>query len=1150
MSKGWVLLSPYSALLVKSNFMKFKKHNIVSSFASCEPMVQLTTSPKGRVLLRGLAGSSLAVAVAGYASKKSGVNILVVENKDTAAYLANDLTELLGEDDVLFFPSAAKRSILYEGEDASSVVLRTTTLNRLSAMAKGDTCFVCTYPEAICEKVVTNKVIIDNSLTINSSKEYDINDIVNQLIDFDFVKVDFVYEPGQFSLRGGILDIFSYGENQPYRLDFFGDELESIRIFDVSTQRSTRKLDKVSVVPYIRELTDASLRISLGEFLVQNSNISGFNVWLSDAPTLLTRLDDIYDKLSAKRDDADNLVLSGSSFISTLAPTKLIYLRRDLQSHPAEKTLEFHTEAQPAFNKNFELLADDIDTNILRGYKTFILTKNKAQIERLENIFNSLGRKNIVFGQIEQLLHEGFIDHTSRCCYYTDHQLFGRFHKYKINREIKKSESIVISELNSLTIGDYVVHIDNGVAKFGGLVRSVEGGKKKESVKLIFKDNDILLVDVHSLHKISKYKDKDTEQPKLHKLGSGAWQKFKSAAKGKVKDIARDLIALYAKRRMERGYAFSPNSYLQSELEASFIYEDTPDQEKTAEAIYKDMESVVPMDRLVCGDVGYGKTEIAIRAAFKAVCDNKQVAVLVPTTVLSLQHYRTFSRRLKDFPIRVENLSRSKSSAETRGIIREAAEGKVDILIGTHKILGKDISFKDLGLLVIDEEQKFGVASKEKLRNLKLNVDTLTLTATPIPRTMQFSLMGARDLSIINTPPPNRQPVSTEVHQFSHDIIREAVELELGRNGQVFFLHNKVKNIETMAAVIQNLVPSARVITAHGQMPSGEMEKRMMDFIYGEYDVLVATTIIESGIDIPNANTIIINEANNFGLSDLHQLRGRVGRTNTKAYCYLLLPSSGHITENAARRVKAIEDFSELGSGFNIAMQDLDIRGAGNILGAEQSGFISDIGFEMYQKILNEAIAELKNEEYYSLADGLSGEKESIVVDKWATEVGAYVSDCQVDIDEEAIIPDSYIQSVNEKINLYKQIDRLSDTVAVGRLVEELRDRFGDVPKATLTLLSVVQLRAKAIDLGFEKVIVKNGYFILHFVSPLQSPYYQGEIFKGVMEYLGDKGDNFKLKPKETRLLLSIAGVKDINTALTLLTEVYTAVKEKLINNG
>ncbi len=1114
-------------------------HDIIKTALTSKPLQLLQKNDEKRLLIKGLVGSSFSVMVAAYGVKHSGVHIIVADSKDSAGYISNDLTEMLGESRVLFFPSAAKKSVLYEGEDLSSVVLRTAALSAISNIKEGESIYICTYAEAICEKVVTKKTIEENSVVIKVNDEHNISHLIDDIIGYGFVKVDFVYEPGQFSVRGGIVDIFSYGENQPYRLDFFGDTVESIRIFDIASQRSQKSLEEVVVVPYIREITASALREPLTQY-VSSKNVNA-TYWFTDAQNLSDKLDSISIKLAEKRDDASSIVTTMEELLLNVGDGRILYLRSDLEHAPAIASVEFNTTLQPSFNKNFDLLAVDFDNNLLNGYKTYILTRNKAQIERLENIFNSIGKKDILFSQLEQTLHSGYIDNDTKCCYYTDHQIFERYHKYKINREIKKSESVTVSELNALAIGDYVVHIDHGIAKFGGLVKSIEAGKSIEAIKLVFRDNDILLLNVHSLHKISKYRDKDGTPPKLHKLGSSLWQRFKSTTKSKVKDIARDLIALYAKRRMARGFAFSPNTYLQQELEASFMYEDTPDQMSTIEAVYRDMESPTPMDRLVCGDVGYGKTEIAVRAAFKAVSDNKQVAILVPTTILSLQHYRTFSRRLKNFPVRVENISRAKGAATTREILGDLESGKIDILIGTHKMLGKDVKFNDLGLLIIDEEQKFGVSSKEKLKSLKANVDTMTLTATPIPRTLQFSLMGARDLSIINTPPPNRQPVTTEVHKFSVEIIREAITTEVKRGGQVFFLHNKVSNIERVASILKEIVPDVRVVVAHGQMAAPDMERRVMDFIYGEFDVLLATTIIESGVDIPNANTIIINDAQNFGLSDLHQLRGRVGRTNRKAYCYLLLPDGGYMSEGASRRLKAIEDFSELGSGFNIAMQDLDIRGAGNILGGEQSGFISDIGFEAYHKILNEAIAELKNEEFIML-DGNSEDTDSESVDVWSIEAGVFVSDCQMDINEEAIVPDSYIQSVNEKINLYKQIDRISNDNDAERLKEELKDRFGTLPESTLSLFNVVSIRRIAVELGFEKAIVKNGYFILHFVGNNQSAYYKSKIFSAVLEYISRQNDKYKLKPKGDKLLLSIAEVNGTSVALRIIMDMREAI--------
>ena len=809
-------------------------------------------------------------------------------------------------------------------------------------------------------------------------------------------------------------------------------------------------------------------------------------------------------------------------------------LRDNVRERPAEVRVAFDTTPQPEFNKKFDLLADDINANRLRGYSTCLLSDNKAQIERLSNIFNSIGEKNVVFDSVPLALHAGFVDHTSKNCFYTDHQIFDRYQRYRIRGELDRSESLTIQELNSLKVGDYVVHIDHGVGRFGGLTRTIENGKVHEAIKLVYRDNDVLLVNVHALHRISKYKDKDSEPPKIYKLGSGAWQRMKLNTKKAVKDIARELIALYAKRQASRGFAFSPDSYMQHELEASFIYEDTPDQQTATQLVKQDMESPVPMDRLVCGDVGFGKTEIAIRAAFKAVTDSKQVAVLVPTTILALQHYRTFNERLKEFPVRIEHLSRLKSAKETRQILEEVKSGKIDILIGTHKILGKGIEFKDLGLLVIDEEQKFGVAAKEKLRQLRAEIDTLTLTATPIPRTLQFSLMGSRDLSVITTPPPNRQPIATETHPFDEEIIREAIEFELARGGQVYFVHNRVGTVADIEALVRRLCPQARTAVGHGRMNAQQMEKLMMDFIYGEFDVLIATSIIESGVDVPNANTIIIDNAQNFGLSDLHQLRGRVGRSNRKAFCYLLTPPEETLSSDARRRLRAIEEFSDLGAGFNIAMQDLDIRGAGNLLGGEQSGFIADIGFETYQKILAEAIAELREEEQATAAPQEDKPQEALSPQ---ARPAAFITDCQIETDREAFIPDEYVGSSTEKIRLYRELDNIADEERLSVFEANLRDRFGEVPEPTRELFDVVRMRWACIRLGFEKAIVKNGIMILKFIENQHSAYYKSDLFGGILKAATRAESKFIFRQNNNKLSVVVRNIKNISEATAALHE-------------
>ena len=974
-----------------------------------------------------------------------------------------------------------------------------------------------------------------NVLNIESNKDYPIVEMQQRLMELSFVKVDFVYEPGQFSVRGGIIDIFSYSNNQPYRIDTFGDTIDSIRLFDIGTQRSIKKIDKISIIPNLSSSEVSENRISLVEFIRQTTSRE-VNIWAVSAQYTLKSLKDTRSKLSRKLlekgGETENLfkkVTSETEFLELIKSSKHFCVDENFDGATRAKTVDFGHVVQPSFHKNFELIAQNFHENILNGVKTYLLTHNKAQVERLDNILNSIRKDDCSFEHLQMSLHEGFIDTESKTALYVDHNIFERYHKYKISNELQKPESITIAELNALEVGDYVVHIDHGIGKFGGIVKSVEGGVLRESIRLIYKDNDTLLVNVHAINKISKYRDKENVGVSVHKLGTSTWQRFKNTAKSKVKDIAKDLIALYAKRKQQIGFQFSPDTYLQKELEASFLYEDTPDQEKATIAIKKEMESATPMDMLICGDVGFGKTEIAMRAAFKAVTDGKQVAVLVPTTVLALQHYRTFNKRLKDFPITIESVSRVKTSKQVTEIAKSLSEGKIDILIGTHKLLNAQFKFKELGLLIIDEEQKFGVSMKEKLRTIKADVDTLTLTATPIPRTLQFSLMGARDLVVINTPPPNRQPVTTQVHPFDTELMKEAIDYELGRNGQVFIVHNRVDSLYSVKEIVANLCPSATIAVGHGQMKPAELEKIMMDFIYGEIDILISTTIIESGIDIPNANTIIINDAQNFGLSALHQLRGRVGRTNRKAFCYLFTPHSGSISSNGEKRLKAIEDFSELGSGLSIAMQDLDIRGAGNILGAEQSGFISDIGYETYYKILNEAMIELKGE---GLENIMSKDNQS------ATKVVRYVNDCTIDTLFEAYIPDSYISNVNEKMRMYRAIDSTDDFSKLDSLKESMLDRFGPVPMSVENLINLVKIRKTAMELGFEKVILKNGRNIFHFVYNKESKYYKSSLFMNIMKFISTKDDTYKFKSKENLNLLTMGNIHTTQEAVNVILEI------------
>ena len=1074
------------------------------------------------VHLEELVGGALSFYAAAAVAKSGGVHLFVAEDRDAAAYLMNDFYNLLDEKRVCFFPSSWKRSAVYGAEDAQGVVQRTATMNALRGFPGKGYLVVCTYPEALAERVADADTLRKGTISVRVGDKISIEVLEQELVDAAFTRVDFVYEPGQYSVRGGIVDVFSYSESKPYRLDFFGDEVDSIRRFNISSQLSSDKLDRVEIIPDLNAGVPAAAKVSLARFAGADAAW-----WFYDADFVFRRVNDVRRKTLAdmeRPEEIDSLLTSRNGLLADLAGCRIFALRDNLPERPAEASVKFSTAPQPKFNKNFEMLADDMIRNALRGYDTYILSENKAQVERLENIFHQIGRGQAVVRSLSVTLHEGFVDNDLKLCLYTDHQIFDRYQRYRINGEIRRDEQMTVAELNQLRPGDYVVHIDHGVGRFDGLVKIAAGdGRMQEAIKLVYKDGDVLFVNVHSLHRISRYKSGDGEPPKVYKLGNGAWQKLKNATKKAVKDISRELIALYAKRKASKGFAFSPDSYLQHELEASFKWEDTPDQQSATAAVKKDMESDQPMDRLVCGDVGFGKTEVAIRAAFKAAVDGKQVAVLVPTTILALQHYRSFTERLRNFPVRVEYLNRTKSAKEVSQIREDLAAGKIDILIGTHKILGKQIVFRDLGLLIIDEEQKFGVAAKEKLTQMSVSVDTLTLTATPIPRTLQFSLMGSRDLSVISTPPPNRQPILTESHVFSEEIVRDAVEAELARGGQVYFVHNRVEDLPVLQGLITRLCPKARVAVGHGKMPAEQLEKLIMDFIYGEFDVLVSTTIVENGIDIPNANTIIVNNAQNFGLSDLHQLRGRVGRSNQKAYCYLLSPPDELLSADARRRLRAIEEFSDLGSGFNIAMQDLDIRGAGNLLGAEQSGFVADIGFETYQKIMNEAVAELRAEglNVPGLSDGEQGVVEQM----------RFIDDAHIDIEVEAALPDDYVSQQAERLKLYRELDSTKDEEALQAFESRLADRFGPLPRAAKELLNVVRLRWEAIRLGMERVKVKNGLMIVHFVGEENSPYYKSETFMALLQRVTRHPDRFVLKQHNNRLAMTVRNVKDVEDA-------------------
>ena len=1074
------------------------------------------------VHLEELVGGALSFYAAAAVAESGGVHVFVAEDRDAAAYLLNDFYNLLDERQVYFFPSSWKRSAAYGAEDAQGVVQRTATMHAVRNFSGKGYLVVCTCPEALAERVADAEALQRETITVRVGDRISIEVLEQALVDASFTRVDFVYEPGQYSVRGGIVDVFSYSESKPYRLDFFGDEVDSIRRFNISSQLSSDRLERVEIIPDLNAGTPAAAKVSFARFAGAEASW-----WFYDADFVLRRVNDIRRRTLSDMehpDEIDSLLTSRNSLVADLSGSRIFLLRDNLPERPAAATVKFATSPQPKFNKNFEMLADDMIRGALRGYDTYILSENKAQVERLENIFHQIGRGQAVVRSLSTTLHEGFVDNDLKLCLYTDHQIFDRYQRYRINGEIRRDEQMTVAELNQLRPGDYVVHIDHGVGRFDGLVKIAAGdGRMQEAIKLVYKDGDVLFVNVHSLHRISRYKSGDGEPPKVYKLGNGAWQKLKNATKKAVKDISRELIALYAKRKASKGYAFSRDSYLQHELEASFRWEDTPDQQSATAAIKKDMESDQPMDRLVCGDVGFGKTEVAIRAAFKAAVDGKQVAVLVPTTILALQHYRSFTERLRDFPVRVEYINRTKSTKEVSQIREDLASGKIDILIGTHKMLGKQIVFRDLGLLIIDEEQKFGVAAKEKLTEMSVSVDTLTLTATPIPRTLQFSLMGSRDLSVISTPPPNRQPILTESHVFSEEIIRDAVEAELARGGQVYFVHNRVEDLPALQGLITRLCPKARVAVGHGKMPAEQLEKLIMDFIYGEFDVLVSTTIVENGIDIPNANTIIVDNAQNFGLSDLHQLRGRVGRSNQKGYCYLLSPPDELLSSDARRRLRAIEEFSDLGSGFNIAMQDLDIRGAGNLLGAEQSGFIADIGFETYQKIMNEAVAELRAEGLH--VPGLSDGEQEVV------EQMRFIDDAHIDIEVEAALPDAYVSQQAERLKLYRELDSTKDEEALQAFESRLADRFGPLPRAAKELLNVVRLRWEAIRLGMERVKVKNGLMIVHFVGEENSPFYKSEAFMTLLQRVTQRPDRFVLKQHNNRLAMTVRDVKDVEDA-------------------
>jgi len=1121
-------------------------------FYSKHPHVdQIKKSFRGKgaskFLLKGLQGSSKSLFLASYFEKNKGNHLVILNDKEEAAYFYSDLVTLLGEKHVFFFPSAYRKPLSKSAEhktDNSSILQRAETLNSINDL-KGF--IVVSYPKSITEKTPDNQNIKNSEMPVKAGMKIDLAFLVEYLDQSNFSRADFVYEPGQFAVRGSIVDVFSYSNEYPYRIDFFGNEIESIRTFDVVTQLSKKIYDSFVIMPNISNLGSTS--IPFLDCLPPETAL-----WASDFKFVADRMDIVVGKTLIKTHPSDSeLDLKQSDFYTGKSFLKRIddFSTFEFSHHSYFKDSHqflFITEEQPAINKNFDLLMDMLREKTEKSYKIYILSDNPEQIVRLKKIFDSQTKEfdtPILFEPLNFAIHQGFIDHDLKLACYTDHQIFNRFHKFKIREELQVAgkEAMMVNWLRGLNPGDYIVHIDHGIGRFGGLEKIEVNGKFQEAIKLVYLDNDTLFVSIHALHKISKYKGQEGEPPKIYKLGSGVWQKLKNKAKGKIKDIAKELILLYAQRKAESGFAFTSDTYLQTELESSFIYEDTPDQNKANREIKKDMESSSPMDRLVCGDVGFGKTELAIRAAFKAATDGKQVAVLVPTTILAWQHFKTFSDRLKDFPVTVDYISRMKSAKAQKETLDSLAEGKVDIIIGTHRIVGKDVKFKDLGLLVIDEEQKFGVAVKDKLKKIKLNVDTLTLTATPIPRTLEFSLMGARDLSIIHTPPPNRYPIYTELHTFDHDVIQQAIDYELSRNGQVFFVHNRIANLAEIEKLVTALCPLARPVIAHGQMEGDRLEKILIDFINEEYNVLIATTIIENGVDIPNANTMIINDAHTYGLSDLHQLRGRVGRSNKKAFCYLMAAPASVLTSEARRRLTAIETFTELGSGFNIALQDLDIRGAGNLLGGEQSGFIADIGFETYQRVLNEALLELKESEFGLL---LKEDVSDLEIDNYiANNIGSekFVNDCQIDTDLEILLPDSYIESISERIKLYREMNTLTATEQLKKFESNLIDRFGPLPKPAVELLRTVEMKWLAMRLGIEKLLLKRNKMIVYFVSNPDSPFYHSKVFVTVLDFVKFNPSICKMQEGEQKLRLSIDNVKSVDRALAIFTKILDKIK-------
>ena len=1157
-----------------------KLEDLITQYAArpqIAALARLADDDKERnISIEGLAGSACAAVFASLATRTMHPVLFILRDAEEAGYFYHDLTQAMGAERVLFFPSSYRRAVKYGQRDAANEILRTEVLARVDA----ERLYVVSYPEAVAEQVVSRNRLDERMLRLERGETHDVERLCERLQELGFSETDYVYEPGQFAQRGSIVDVYSFSSEYPVRIDFFGDEIDSIRTFEVESQLSRDRMDRVEIVPELAQVYDD--KVSLLSFLPQETIIAtremvgvreaiektyaeGFSLQAT-TERLATTPD--ADREQVERQMRKELqLIGGQQFWREVEGFRKIEWKATdaVAATGRASVVRFQCDSQPLFHKKFDLLEHTLSGYEERGYQLFILADSQKQNERLREIFASDGGGKIDFVAVEKTLHEGFVDNDAKACFFTDHQIFDRFHKYSLKSDKVRSGkvSLTLKELKEFQLGDYVVHIDHGIGQFGGLVRMPQAGGYQEMIKIIYQKGDAVYVSIHSLYKVSKYKGRDDGQkPRLSTLGTGQWQRMKERTKEKLKEIARDLILLYARRRQVRGFAFSPDSFMQHELEASFLYEDTPDQLKATNDVKADMESARPMDRLVCGDVGFGKTEVAVRAAFKAACDSKQVAVLVPTTVLAYQHFQTFRDRLKDFPVRVDYLSRARSPKQTREVVQDLANGKIDIIIGTHKLIGKAVKFKDLGLLIIDEEQKFGVSTKEKLRQMKSSVDTLTMSATPIPRTLQFSLVGARDLSVIQTPPPNRYPIQTELHTFSPEIIRDAINFEMSRNGQVFFVSNRINSLPHIAETIHREVPDARIAIGHGQMKPEELEKIIMGFINYDYDVLLSTTIVENGIDIPNANTIIINSAQNFGLSDLHQMRGRVGRSNKKAFCYLLAPPLSVLNNEAKRRLEALENFSGLGSGINIAMQDLDIRGAGNLLGSEQSGFIADLGYETYQKILSQAVTELRNEgversDEYSMKGeergvgsenglGKEGKKQSTSHSSLPTphtsqktpHSSLFVDDCVFESDLELYFPDLYVPNDSERMLLYRELDSLEEDAQVEAYRKRLIDRFGPVPPQGEELMRVVQLRRRGKRLGCEKIMLMQHTMRLFFVSRADSPYYQSDIFGRIIEYATTHVSTCQLREKNGRRSMLVSNVKSVGEALAILHDI------------